>query len=117
MFRFTIFDPVKSKKTIGRKELTAVLLLIAILLIHIVKVFHTHPLPGFSDHHATTVVLQKADDCLICDYQFTKDTYYSIPLSAITAQPVSTVFSMFYSSRTPSSTGLNYTNKGPPAFA
>ena len=50
-------------------------LLVVLLLIHSVKLLHSHPSNGFcsKDHHNSSVV-KNSSDCSVCSYQLASDT-------------------------------------------
>jgi hypothetical protein len=100
-----------------KKQFIAAGLLVVFMFITVVKLFHSHD-THFAPHsssHLEQVV--KDADCSICDYHFTKDTDFQNATFASQMAEVPRVVPVFYQSRTTSSVGLNYADRGPPALA
>lgn len=106
---------MKNKSTIQRQLLAACLLAV-FLLITAGKLFHTHGAAGPIADASYTGQVAKNSDCPVCDYHFTKDAGH---LSDAFAPATPFAFSsrtIAYESRTVSSIGLSYSDRGPPAL-
>lgn len=106
---------MKNKSTI-QKQVLAACLLAVFLLITGAKLFHTHGAAGHTADSSYTEQVAKGGDCQVCDYHFSKDTDHlrdvftpAKPL-ALSSKDIS------YESRTASSIGLSYSDRGPPAL-
>ncbi|HYE56199.1 MAG TPA: hypothetical protein VD996_15225 [Chitinophagaceae bacterium] len=98
------------------RQLIAACLLAVFLFITLIKLFHSHETYPASVSASVEQVEKKAD-CAICDYHFTKDTDHQILSFYGTAQQPATIFCISYTSRTASSVGLSYSDRGPPALS
>jgi hypothetical protein len=108
---------VKRNTSILKKQIIASLLLAVFVSIQITKAVHTHDSTDCSSLFSAKVQVQKSNDCSVCDYHFTKDTF--LHTSFLETQPKVYVNRYYnsYQSRVTSSIGLTYTDRGPPVIA
>lgn len=113
---FPYFRYVNKKATI-RQQLTAGFLLAVLLFISVARLLHSHDTTPPAAFSGQAVQVSASAECAVCDYHFTKDTdHHEIGLAIETPLPV-TSFNCCYQSRTTSSIGLNYADRGPPSLA
>jgi hypothetical protein len=113
---FPYFCPVN--KSVAIKEQFIALLLAAVFLfIHIGKVLHTHENKIPSEAGYKTEQVSKTAECSICDFHLTKDTEQNFAAVIVSKLPIPKQEFLSYQSRTASSIGLTYTDRGPPAVA
>jgi hypothetical protein len=109
---------VNGRSTILKGKLAALFLLVVFLFIYVVKVFHHHEHTGTAqlfNKEAQQIV--KSNHCSICDYHLAKDSPGEIPILDLTLPQQQSFYFDFYQSRTTSSIGLNFSDRGPPALA
>ena len=97
---------------------TALLLLVVFLAVHVGKALHTHnAVETAINISIETKHTINSPDCSTCDYQLTKDSdldFYTITVS-IEQEPILHIIT--YQSRHTASIGLCYADRGPPSIA
>ncbi|HEX2536512.1 MAG TPA: hypothetical protein VHK69_22370 [Chitinophagaceae bacterium] len=104
------------KRTI-QKRLTAMLLVVLFLFIHVGKVLHRHETGARSHAYPAAAQWEKGGDCAVCDYHFTKDADLALSLPPLPAPQYSSTFLIHYQKASVASIGLPYADRGPPARA
>jgi hypothetical protein len=102
----------------GRKYLSKALssvLLVALLLIHSVRLLHSHSNDGFCSKgiHDNTVV-KNSSDCSVCNYQLAKDTDAYNSLDYETSVPVHLIIGQQLVSCNKASFVSAFESRGPP---
>jgi hypothetical protein len=108
---------MKRKRTIIRC-LTALLLLVVFLAVHIGKALHTHNVVIATEKVSTEAKHTiAAPDCSICDYHLAKDSAIDFSIVAVATVQEPVLHIMSYQSRHTASIGLSYADRGPPSKA
>jgi hypothetical protein len=114
--KFLYFRGVNRKTTI-KKQLISGCLLAVFLFISIVKISHTHETIDATNFPNTIEHVETSSSCSICDYHFTKDADFEVPIFILAKPQTFLVTYTSYQSRITSSIGLNYADRGPPALS
>jgi hypothetical protein len=100
----------------GRKKQIAALFLLGLfLLIQGAKLLHTHEHDPFHDRKDKRELVSKTKHCDICDYHFAAAAITDASDAHSCAAFGLPSFFNFYNSVSITSTGLSYTDRGPPA--
>lgn len=91
------------------------LLLVALLLIHSVRLLHSHPNNSFcsKDIHSNSVIKNSAD-CCICNYQLAKDTDAQNNFEDEVKVPVQNIIGQHVVSFYKTSSCYAFVSRGPP---
>jgi len=98
-----------------KQQLIAGYLLVVISFITAAKLFHVHETIGKSDLSLNTVQVYKSANCSICDYHFAEVADYHIFSIELPRADYQNNIFFIYKKNQISSTGLSYSDRGPPA--
>ena len=94
--------------------LNALALFTVFFLTYAAKALHTHD-PGTLVNSSKSIhQVGETAHCSVCDYHLTKDADVFIGSITVDCRPYYVVHFISYQSITISSTGLNYSDRGPP---
>jgi hypothetical protein len=111
-----IFVPVKKTRSIAGK-ITAALLLVLLGSFHAVKVFHRHAGECESKWQAAGEASLQQAHCDVCDFQLAKEAFpQEVALPSTQSSYVLPLQPVLWQAP-PSSIGLSYSDRGPPAKA
>lgn len=96
------------------KRITASLLIVLFVFIHVVKAYHNHDAAVTHTHSSSNEFMKVKADCDICKYHFVQDgaLLFCQPI-VVPPSPLMNVY-FTLSTRVSTSVGLLSANKGPP---
>lgn len=105
-----------NKSTTIKQQFIAVCLLVLFLFITISKLLHSHD--GFNDSRLSSIEkVEEKSVCSVCDYHLAKDAVFEATTFFLEESQVPPTHIIYYQGRTISSTGLSYSDRGPPSVA
>ena len=100
-----------------KKQGIAFLLMAVFLFIHAGKLLHNHEQRFTAENSLTSEQVAKSADCSVCDFHLATDADGDVSFVTLSKHRLIKPQPFSYQSRTSTSVGLRYADRGPPAFA